>query len=107
VTRLAFFAVLAFAVVVLALPMGRAPIWESNEARWVLLARDMVEHGHWLVPEIRGVPDEGLYKPQLYSWSIALASLPSGRVTEVTAAIPSIVSAMAGVAAVVAIGSLL
>jgi len=107
VTRLAFFVVLAFAAVVLALPMGRAPIWEPNEARWVLLARDMVEHGHWLVPEIRGVPDEGLYKPQLYSWSIALASLRSGRVTEFTAAIPSIVSAIAGVAAVVGIGSLL
>ena len=72
---MAFFVVLAFAVVVLALPMGRAPIWEPNEARWVLLARDMVEHGHWLLPEIRGVPNEGLYKPQLYSWSIALASL--------------------------------
>ena len=105
--RLAFFIVLAFAVVVLAVPIGRAPIWEPNDARWVLLARDMVEHGHWLVPEIRGVPDEGLYKPQLFSWSIALASLPSGHVTEFTAALPSIVSAIAGVAGVVAIGSLL
>jgi 4-amino-4-deoxy-L-arabinose transferase-like glycosyltransferase len=107
VTRLAFFAVLAFAIVVLAIPMGRAPIWEPNEARWVLLARDMVEHSHWLVPEIRGVPDEGLYKPQLFSWSIALVSLPFGRVTELTAAVPSIVSAIGGVAGVVAIGSLL
>jgi 4-amino-4-deoxy-L-arabinose transferase-like glycosyltransferase len=79
--RLAFLAVLAFAVVVLMIPIGRAPIWEPNDARWVLLARDMVEHSHWLVPEIRGVPNEGLYKPQLYAWSIALASLPSGRVT--------------------------
>src|SRR5258707_10007820 len=87
--------------------MGRAPIWEPNEARWVLLARDMVERSHWLVPEIRGVPDEGLYKPQLYAWSIALASLPAGQVTEFTAALPSIVSAVAGVAGVVAIGSLL
>lgn len=106
-TRLAFVAVLAFAIVVLAIPMGRAPIWEPNEARWVLLARDMVERSHWLVPEIRGVPDEGLYKPQLFSWSIALASLPFGRVTELTAALPSIVSALAGVAGIVAIGSLL
>jgi len=105
--RLAFLVVPAFAGVVLAIPMGRAPIWEPNDARWVLLARDMVEHGHWLIPEIRGVPDEGLYKPQLYAWSIALASLPAGQVTEFTAALPSIVSAVAGVAGVVAIGSLL
>jgi len=105
--RVAFFVVLAFAVVVLAIPIGSAPIWEPNDARWVLLARDMVEHGHWLMPDIRGVPLEGLYKPQLFSWSIALASLPSGHVTEFTAALPSIVSAIAGVAGVVAIGSLL
>src|SRR5262245_23561721 len=105
--RLAFFVVLAFAVVVLAIPIGRAPIWEPNDARWVLQARDMVDHGHWLVPEIRGVLNEGLYKPQLYSWSIALASLPFGQVTELTATLPSTVSAIAGVAGVVAIGSLL
>src|SRR5439155_24206105 len=100
--RVAFFVVLAFAVVVLAIPIGSAPIWEPNDARWVLLARDMVEHGHWLMPDIRGVPLEGRYKPQLVSWSIALASLPSGHVTEYTAALPSIVSAIAGVAGVVA-----
>ncbi len=106
-TRLAVFGVLAFAVVVLGIPIGRAPIWDPSDARWVLLARDVVEHGHWLVPEIRGVPNEGLYKPHLYTWSIALASLASGQVTEFTAALPSMVSAIAGVAGVVAIGSLL
>ena len=102
-----FFVVLAFAVVVLAIPVGRAPIWAGNDARWVLLGRDVVEHGHWLMPEIRGLPNEGLYKPQLYTWSIALASLASGHVTEFTAVLPSAVSALAGVAGVVAIGSLL
>src|SRR5437879_9198006 len=101
---LAFFVVLAFAVVVLAIPLSREPIWEPNNARWVLLARDMVEHGHWLMPEIRGVPNEGIYKPQLYSWAIALASLPVGHVTEFTAALPSLFSAIAGVAGVFAIG---
>ena len=96
--------VLAFAVVVLTIPVGRAPIWEPNNARWALLARDMVERGHWLVPEIRGAPNEGLYKPQLFSWAIALASLPTGHVTELTAVLPSLVSAIIGVAGVFAIG---
>jgi 4-amino-4-deoxy-L-arabinose transferase-like glycosyltransferase len=98
------FLVLAFAILVLAIPIGRAPIWEPNNARWILLARDMVERGHWLMPEIRGAPNEGLYKPQLFSWAIALASLPAGRVTELTGAVPSLLSAVAGVAAVFAIG---
>ena len=86
--RVVVFVVLAAAVVVFAIPMGRAPVWEPNNARWILLARDMVERGHWLMPEIRGVPNEGLYKPQLFAWTIALASLPSHRVTEFTAAVP-------------------
>ena len=105
--RVAFFVVLGFAVVVLAIPLGRAPIWAGNDARWVLLGRDVVEHRHWLMPEIRGLPNEGIYKPQLYTWSIALASLASGHVTEFTAAVPSAVFALAGVAGVVAIGSFL
>ncbi len=93
-----------FALFVLVIPVGRAPIWEPNNARWVLLTRDMVERGHWLVPDIRGVPNEGLYEPQLFSWATALASLPTGRVTELTAALLSLVSAIAGVAGVFAIG---
>jgi 4-amino-4-deoxy-L-arabinose transferase-like glycosyltransferase len=105
--RLAVGLVLVFALVVLAIPLGRAPIWESNDARYVLLARDMVDHGHWLVPLIREAPTEGVFKPQLYTWSIALASLPSGRVTEFTAALPSALSAIAGVVGVFAIGTLL
>jgi len=88
-------------LVVLVTPIGRGPIWEPNNARWVLLARDILDHGHWLMPEIRGVPN--VFKPQLYTWSIALASLPAGHVTEFTAALPSLFSAMAGVAGVFAI----
>src|SRR6185436_9963273 len=74
-------------------------------ARFAVLAQDILEHGRWLGPHLR---DE-LYmnKPALYFWSIALVSLPVGRVTELTAAIPSVVSAVATVGAVIAIGTLL
>ena len=95
---------LTFATVIFAIPFARAPIWESNDARYMLLARDVVTHGHWLVPEVRDTRAEGLYKPQLYVWSIALASLPAGRVNERTAAIPAVASALLGVAGVVAVG---
>ena len=94
---------LTFAAVIFAIPVARAPIWEPNDARYVLLAQDIVEHGHWLVPEVRGVHGEGLYKPQLYSWVLALVSLPFGRVTELTAALPSVAAALGCVAGVVAI----
>jgi 4-amino-4-deoxy-L-arabinose transferase-like glycosyltransferase len=103
--RLAIPMVLLLAVVVFAVPAGRRPFWSSDEARFAVLAQDILDHGRWLVPHLRG--DLYLNKPQLYFWSIALVSLPAGRVTELTAAIPSVASAVATVAAVVMIGRLL
>jgi 4-amino-4-deoxy-L-arabinose transferase-like glycosyltransferase len=41
------------AALVIALPAGRAPIWDPNEARYMLLARDILEHGRWLIPDLR------------------------------------------------------
>lgn len=102
---LALLGVLAFALLILAVPAGRRPFWSSDEARFALLARDVLDHGRWLVPELRGHPY--VNKPQLYFWSVALASAPAGAVSEVTAVIPSLVSAVATVGGVVAIGRLL
>jgi 4-amino-4-deoxy-L-arabinose transferase-like glycosyltransferase len=98
-------AVLVAAGVIFTIPAGRHPLWAPDEARQAVLARDILEQGRWLAPEIRGEPN--MHKPPLYRWSVAVASLPAGRVTELTAAIPSLVSALAGVAGVVQIGRLL
>jgi 4-amino-4-deoxy-L-arabinose transferase-like glycosyltransferase len=54
--RLTLAAVLVAAALVIALPAGRAPIWDPNEARYMLLARDILEHGRWLIPDLRGEP---------------------------------------------------
>jgi 4-amino-4-deoxy-L-arabinose transferase-like glycosyltransferase len=95
-------AVLAFTALIVGLPAGQAPLWDPNEARYMLLARDILEHGRWLVPDLRGEPY--LNKPQLFFWSVAAASLPGGEVTEWTAALPAVLSSVATVAAVFAIG---
>lgn len=101
----ALLGLLVLAALLLSVPAGRRPFWSSDEARQALLGQDIVEHGRWLVPELRGRPY--LNKPQLYFWSIALVSLPAGRVTELTAVIPSVISALAGIAGVVVVGRLL
>lgn len=103
--RLAVIGILALALLILVLPAGRRVFWSSNEARYPLLAQDILDHGRWVVPELRG--QLYLNKPQLHFWSIAVASLPSGRVSELSGAIPSVLSALAMVGAVVAIGTLL
>jgi len=67
-------------VVVLAIPIGSAPIGSRTTRAGCCCAR----HGRTRAlahADIRGAPNEGMYKPQLFGWSIALASLPSGQVT--------------------------
>jgi len=95
--------VILLAAALAAIPAGRRPFWSSDEARVVLLARSVLEEGRWLVAELRG--QDYLNKPQLFYWSVALASRPFGRVTESSAAIVPILAAIAAVAGVIAIGS--
>ena len=95
--------VLLLTALLAAIPAGRRPFWSSDEARFALLAQDALEHGRWLVAELRG--RDYLNKPQLYFWLIALVSLPFGRVTELSAAIPGILAAVAAVGGVIAIGA--
>jgi len=101
--RLVGVAVLAFTALVVGVPAGRAPLWDPNEARYMLLARDILDRGGWFIPDLRGEPY--LNKPQLFFWSIAVASLPGGEVTERTAALPAVLSSIATVAAAFAIGA--
>jgi 4-amino-4-deoxy-L-arabinose transferase-like glycosyltransferase len=97
--RLLVGAILVLSVVLLAIPAGRRPIYSQDEARQVLLARDVLERGHGLVAEVRG--QTYLNKPQLYFWTIAAVSAPRGEVTEMTAALPALHAAVATVAAVI------
>src|SRR5215831_13798889 len=69
----------------------------------MLLARDVLESGRWLIPDLRGEPY--LNKPQLFFWSVAVASLPGREVTEWTAALPGVLSSIATIAAIFAIGA--
>ena len=76
--------------------VGQRTIFISDEARYALLARNMVEQGHWLVPHIdREIHME---KPPLFMWAIAIPSLATGQVNQFTATLPAALSAIGGVA---------
>ena len=85
--------VAAVAALLIVSPLGRHLIAYSGEARMALLARDMIERRVLFRAHVEGQ----LYrnKPPLYPWSIALASLPGGRVTAATAQVPVAVAAIA------------
>jgi 4-amino-4-deoxy-L-arabinose transferase-like glycosyltransferase len=89
---------LALAAALCLLNLSGRDLWEPNEPIAAEAAREMALRGDWLLPTVNGeiFPE----KPPLLFWGIRLASLPSGRITETSARIPS---AVAGVCLVLAI----
>jgi 4-amino-4-deoxy-L-arabinose transferase-like glycosyltransferase len=97
-------AVLAAAVLPLyAFDLGGWVLVTNDEARFPVMARDILASGHWLLPEIAATPM--LNKPPLYAWLIALVSLPGGAVTARTAALPSVLAALGVVLATAWLGA--
>jgi 4-amino-4-deoxy-L-arabinose transferase-like glycosyltransferase len=98
-------ALLVASAVVFALPLGRRPLDNQDEARYALLARKAVEQGYWILPRVRD--EVYLNKPPLYFWTVAFLAMPWGVVTDANAPIASVLSALGGLLAVFAIGRLL
>jgi 4-amino-4-deoxy-L-arabinose transferase-like glycosyltransferase len=88
--------VLLVTSILLLFDAGRRVFATNDDARFPLLARDIVHHGHWLLPRLDGAPH--LNKPPGFAWLIAVASWPGGDVTQWTAAMPSLLAALATVA---------
>jgi 4-amino-4-deoxy-L-arabinose transferase-like glycosyltransferase len=103
VSRLRWLLVPMLVAAALCLPLiGQRTIYLSDEARYALLARNMIEGGHWLVPHLDS--EIHMEKPPLFVWTIALLSLVPGDVNEVTAALPAAVSGICGVTATFFLG---
>jgi len=96
-------ALLAVSTVLLFFDFGARLYTTNDETRFPLMARDIVRNGHWLLPEINGVPM--LNKPPLHAWLIAIAAWPSGAVTPRIAQLPSLLAALGLVAATYWIGA--
>jgi 4-amino-4-deoxy-L-arabinose transferase len=84
-----------FAALLVLPPVGRHLIVKSDEARFALLARDMVQRGTWFAAEVEG--ERYRNKPPLFPWSIALLSRLGGGVTETTAQLPAATAAIVAV----------
>jgi 4-amino-4-deoxy-L-arabinose transferase-like glycosyltransferase len=83
--------------------LGAEVLRHPLEAKYALVAREMLAGGPLLVPHIYGeiFPD----KPPLYFWAVAgLGWLTGGRVDEVTARLPAVAAGLAGVLLVALLG---
>ena len=96
-------ALLAVSTVLLFFDFGARLYTTNDETRFPMMARDIVRNGHWLLPEINGVPM--LNKPPLHAWLIAIAAWPTGVVTPRIAQLPSLLAALGLVAATYWIGA--
>lgn len=67
------------------LPLGE--FYTKGEPREAALATYMLNTGNWILPV--GYADEIAYKPPFMHWFIALFSMLNGKVTEMTARMPS------------------
>jgi len=94
--------VTAATVLMAAIDLGQRILATNDEARFAVLAQDVLTRGAWLFPELNGVAYNN--KPPLQAWLIALASWPAGHVTQLTAALPSALAAVGTALVVFAIG---
>jgi 4-amino-4-deoxy-L-arabinose transferase-like glycosyltransferase len=87
--------VAAFAAVLMLPSVGQRVITSGDEARFAVLAQDMLARGTWFDARVR----EQRYrnKPLLYPWAIKVLSLPQGRVSQATSQLPITLAAVAGV----------
>jgi dolichol-phosphate mannosyltransferase len=96
-------ALLVLTIALLFFDLGAGVFLNNDEARFPLMARDVLSKGNWLLPEVGGTPM--LNKPPLHAWLIAMASMPGGAVTQRTAALPSALGGLGVVLATAWLGT--
>lgn len=92
----------AFAALLVLPTLGQRYIVSGDEARFAVLAQDMLGRGTWFDARLR--EERYRNKPLLYPWAIKLLSMPRGRVTEAAAHLPVAAAAVLSVALVTVLG---
>ena len=87
--------VVALAAALVLPPVGHRLIVTSHEARFALVAGDMLERQIWFDARLRGQPYRN--KPPLHPWTIVASSWWTGRVTEGSAQLPSALATIVAV----------
>jgi 4-amino-4-deoxy-L-arabinose transferase-like glycosyltransferase len=95
-------AVLLVAAVLFICNIWGYDLWAPDEPFFGEGAREMVVDGQWVVTHVNGKVNT--HKPPFFFWLIALLSLPLGRVTSLTARLPSALAALGTVAMTLRLG---
>ena len=84
---------LGLSIIILGFNFNSRQLLTNDDTRFPVMARDVLAHGHWLLPAL---PDgrPHLAKPPLVVWLMSLASWPGGAVSARTALLPSLLEAV-------------
>ena len=89
--RLRILTILAIAFVLFFSSLGTTSLWDPDEPRQAIMAREMMERSDYIHPYLNGVPY--LEKPPFYPWMIIVAAKISGGLNEFASRVPSAVAA--------------
>jgi len=85
------FAILAIGMVLFIFNLGRRDLWEPDETRYAVIAREMKETGNWILPHLNG--EVYAEKPPLTFWLVNFSAFFVG---ENNALVNRLPSALAG-----------
>jgi len=85
--------------------LGGIALWDPDEPRQAIMAREMMERGDYIHPYLNGRPY--LEKPPFYPWMIALTAKIKGRLDESASRIPAAISALLLMLITYSIGTML
>lgn len=72
--------------------LGVTSLWDPDEPRQAIMAREMMDRGDYIRPYLNGVPY--LEKPPFYPWMIVIAAKAAGTVNEFASRAPSALAAL-------------
>jgi hypothetical protein len=72
--------------------LGERDLWEPDETRYAVVAREMREAGHWILPGLNGTiyPE----KPPLFFWMVNLSVFFLGEESELANRLPSAIAGL-------------
>ena len=97
-TRLIAICITLFTAFLFLFNIGKRDLWAPDEPRYAQVAKEMMDSGNFIVPHLNSAPYPD--KPPLLFWLINVFSIPFGKITALSARLPS---ALAGIGCCIAL----
>jgi 4-amino-4-deoxy-L-arabinose transferase-like glycosyltransferase len=87
INRKYFLAIIVLGLLIFFFNLGGRDLWDPDETRYAVVAREMRDTGQWVLPHLNG--EVYAEKPPLFFWLVNLSTFFFGKNTEFTNRLPS------------------